>query len=423
MQRIRTGSTAALYTPVTLALVFIVATSYLGLGFVMPLRALYGREIGATSVEISAMASVFLLAGFLATPLIGWAIDRFSYRTILALGLLIHTCTTLAYIFAQNPWLLIALRAIEGIAAAGVLPPARALMNTITPRTRQGEALGLVSAAQTSGILIGPAAGAFLASRAGYALSFLLAASPLALGVVVTMLLLPAVHNQHGEYITRHTYDVSVIRMTDTSILGIWLGGVRELFSRSLNIAYLFQFLLFIANGVAASIWSLYMLDRGASLPMIGLSFTTFALPIIFLAPLAGRFSDCTGRYLPLVSGLLLCAITFTLYSLPLSPLWIVVISVLEGAALSIVRAGVDGYLADVMPGDQKGKVQATYNAAGTAGSLLGSVGAGLLYLQSPGLPFLAEGALFLAALLVVLLLPGLRTLFSESKTIALRDS
>lgn len=411
MRRLRNGSTAALYTPVTLSLIFIVAISYLGLGFVMPLRALYGREIGASSVEISAMASSFLLAGFLATPLIGWATDRFSYRTILAVGLLIHTLTTLAYIYAQNPWFLIALRAIEGVAAAGVLPPARALMNTIAPRTRQGEALGLISAAQTGGILIGPALGAFLASRTGYTLSFLLSAIPLGIGVIVTLILLPNMRSQQGDYAT----DVAA-----TSVISLRRSALQGLFTRSLNIAYLFKFLLYIANGVAASIWSLYMLDRGASLTMIGISYTTFALPIIFLAPFAGRLSDRFGRYRPIIIGLLLCSITFTLYYLPLNPLWIIMISILEGSSLAIVGAGVDGFLADVMPFDQKGKVQATYNAAGTAGSLLGSVGSGLLYLRTPGLPFLAEGMLYLATLIVSLSLPGLRTLFERRSTVEL---
>ena len=110
MRQVSNETVLTLYTPVTLALIFIVGISYLGLGFVMPLRALYGRDLGATSVEISLMASAFLLAGFLATPLIGWASDRFNYRTILALGLLIHTGTTLAYIVAQDPIFLIMLR-------------------------------------------------------------------------------------------------------------------------------------------------------------------------------------------------------------------------------------------------------------------------------------------------------------------------
>jgi hypothetical protein len=59
------------YTPVLLLLALIVSMSYLGLGFIMPLRALYGRTVGASSGEIGLMAASFLLAGFLAAPLMG----------------------------------------------------------------------------------------------------------------------------------------------------------------------------------------------------------------------------------------------------------------------------------------------------------------------------------------------------------------
>jgi len=271
----------------------------------------------------------------------------------------------------------------------------RALMNTIAPQSRQGEALGVVSASQTVGILIGPAVGSLLAARFGYAPSFLAAGIPLGMMAGIAMLVLPPVRSTQNQDQALHPQD---------SLL-------KTLFTRPLVLSYVLQMLLMVATGVGASVWTLYMADRGSSLLLIGLSFTTFALPIIFLAPLAGRLSDRVGRYPLLLLGLLLTGVTFCLYGLPLSPLWIVGISLLEGAAVAIVRAPVDGLLADVMPSEMRGKVQANYNAAGTIGNFLGATGAGILYLLSPGAPFVAEGALYLVIMLV-LLLPGMARLF-----------
>ncbi len=411
MQKVEKNS-IALYTPITILLIIIVGLSFLGLGFVMPLRAVYGRQVGATSVEIGAMSFSFLLAGFLATPFIGWLTDRVSYRSILAVGLLLHMGVVLTYIAVQNPLPLIALRAVEGIAAAAVLPPARALMNSTAPRTRQGEALGLISAAQTFGILIGPAVGALLASQTGYTLSFLIAGIPLGIAAGVTFFLLPAVRSQSPEQLQKQRVEMGQIGQRARR------QELASLFSRPLTLAYILQFIFYIANGVAISIWSLYMLDRGASLPVIGLSYTTFALPIVLIAPVAGRLSDRFGRYWLMLLGLLCGGGAFCLYSLPLTPLWIVIISILEGSAIALSRSALDGYLADVMPGDKKGKVQANYNAAGTAGSLFGSIAAGILYLHSTGLPFLAEGLLYFATIFV-LLLPGLSRMFAR-KTLQL---
>ena len=382
------GSNNGIYTPAILMLIFIVGVSFLGLGFVMPLRALYGREIGASSAEIGLMTGSFLLAGFIASPAIGWFADRFGYKNILWIGLLLHALLMLAYIPAQDPILLIGLRALEGIASVSVLPPTRALMNTLAPRTRQGEALGLLSASQTTGILIGPALGAVLASQAGYILSFVIASIPLVLAAIVTIIFLPS----------QKKPALALSEGTEPLI-------VPGLFTSPLLLAYSLQVVVMIINGVVMSIWSLYMIDHGASLPLIGLSYTTFALPIIFIAPIAGRLSDRYGRYWPFLLGLSFTGIIFYIYSLPIITAWaIVFISVLEGASAAIARSALDGLLADVMPQEAKGKVQANFTAAGLIGNLLGATFSGLLYGISSGLPFFIEAVICCTAFLVLLL-------------------
>jgi len=125
---------ATIYTFPVLVLIITVGVSYLGLGLVMPLRALYGRQIGASSAEIGLMTTSFLLAGFLATPGIGWLSDRSGYKNVLWIGLLLHAVLMIAYIFVQDPVMLIGLRGLEGIASVSVLPPARAMMNTLARR-------------------------------------------------------------------------------------------------------------------------------------------------------------------------------------------------------------------------------------------------------------------------------------------------
>jgi MFS family permease len=398
MRQLTNGKSDTLYTPTALMLIMIVGISFLGLGLVMPLRALYGRQIGASSTEIGLMTASYLLAGFLASPGVGWLTDRFGYKNVLWVGLLLHAVLMLAYIPAQNPVLLIGLRACEGIASVSVLPPTRAMMNTIAPRTRQGEALSLLSSAQTVGILIGPAVGAILANQTGYTLSFVIASVPLVLAALVSLIFLPI----HGKRVVSSSESRGAV--------------LSSLFTRPLMIAYTFQVVLMTTNGVVMAVWSLFMLDRGASLPLIGLSFTTFALPIIFIAPLVGRLSDRYGRYWLFLAGMALMGGIFCLYSLPSVTAWaIVFISILEGSASAIVRSALDGFLADVMPQDAKGKVQANYSAANFIGNLIGATVAGLLYGLTPGLPFFVTGLVCLCACLV-LLLPGLAEQFHTAR-------
>lgn len=386
-----------LYTPPVLLLAAIVGVSFFGAGFVMPLRALYGRSVGATGIEIGLMASSFLLAGFLAAPLIGRLTDRLGAGNVLWVGLLGHALLVLAYIPAQDPIVLIGLRALEGIAAAAAYPPARALMNRLAPATRQGEALGALASAQTAGILLGPVLGVLLASQSGYNAAFALASLPLALGMVVTLLFLP--RRASGETMASETAS---------------RGGWRVAFTRPLTLTYALQAALGMSGGVIITIWSLYMADRGAPLPLIGLSYTTWAIPSVLLTPLAGRFSDRVGRFWPLTLGFALFGLVFLAYGFPLTPITIIVVSGLEGIPAAMLSASLGGLLADSTPTSARGRAQANFSAAGTLGSLISSVLAGALYATGPGVPFVVVGLVYLLTP-VALFVPALRRLVTQS--------
>src|SRR5436853_220883 len=97
----------AISTPPIILLTFIVGISFMGLGFVIPLQTLYGRQIGATSTEIGLMTAAPLLTGFLVAPLIGRTIDRLGQRRVLWSGLSLHALLFLAYALVHMPiWLI-----------------------------------------------------------------------------------------------------------------------------------------------------------------------------------------------------------------------------------------------------------------------------------------------------------------------------
>jgi MFS family permease len=270
-------------------------------------------------------------------------------------------------------------------------------MNRLAPATRQGEARGMLASAQTAGILLGPVIGVLLASQSGYNAAFALASLPLALGVVTALLLLP-----------RRANEETAASNAESD------GGWRVAFTRPLTLTYVLQAALGMSGGVIITIWSLYMADRGASLPLIGLSYTTYALPSMLLTPLAGRFSDRVGRFWPLTIGFALFGLVWIVYGFPLTPITIIIVSGLEGIPASLLSASLGGLLADSTPANARGRAQANFSAAGTFGSLVSSVLAGALYVTGPGIPFVVVGVVYLLIPLV-LFLPALRHLISRS--------
>lgn len=395
LRALRQRSTSGgVYTPAILLLVFVVGTSYLGVGFILPLRALYGRSVGASSGEIGLMASAALLTGFFAAPPIGRLSDRLGHGYVLFVGLVVHALLVLAYIPIEDPALLIALRGLEGIAMVGILPPARALANTLAPPSRQAETLGLLSAAQTVGILLGPTFGLLLASAVGYHDAFLVASAPLAAGAALAWFFLPRRATVYaGETASR--------------------AQTSALFTRPLLLAYSLQVILATTQGVGAAVWTIYMADLGASPLMIGLSFTTFAVPIILLAPIAGRMADRHGRYWYVLLGLAICGVLFVIYGLPINPLWLVVLSVPEGIAAAFARTAIDGLLADATPPELRGRIQAVYSAAGTGSAFVVATISGFIYGLYRGLPFFMVGGIFLVGA-AALLLPSVARMFAS---------
>lgn len=428
---VRGGGVAAgatLYSPTFVLLTATVCVSYLGVGFILPLRALYGQRLGASSFEIGLMASVALLTGFLAAPPIGALADRVGQRTVLWLGLLVHGFLVLAYIPINSPLPLIGLRGLEGIAIVGILPPARALMNAIAPPGRQGEALGVLGSAQMVGLMLGPALGTLLASQVGWAPAFLVAAAPLFAGAVLARRYLPAGVPHLRAPLTSSLpaaadegRDVGPAPTGDEILPGAPATSasappsmLSRLFAPRISLAYGLTAALALTQGVISAIWAIYMRLRGASLELIGLSYTTFAITALILAPLAGRFSDRRGRFRPLVAALALYAVLYCLYAAPIGPWWLILLSGVEGISGAVARSATDGLLADVTPPDLRGRVQANYSAAGTAGAFLMALLAGLLYGASPGLPFLVVGIAFALVGAALLLLPPLRRTFPE---------
>src|SRR5205085_3615211 len=123
-------------------------------------------------------------------------------KEIMIVGLTAQAALSLIYLFIADPILFIILRFVEGIAAAAILPSARALIVDTIPAEKQGEAYGIFNAFFNAGFLLGPGIGGFLATT-GYASAFIGAALFRLIAVVLVVFLIHpekrAVHTVSNE--------------------------------------------------------------------------------------------------------------------------------------------------------------------------------------------------------------------------------
>src|SRR5437764_913485 len=126
-----------------LAISLSVCAAYAGIGMVGPVRVLFAQAHGASLVIIGAMASAYLISNFVFQYPVGWLADRWGRKEVMILGLLSQAILSLAYLFVADPILFVVLRFVEGMAAAAILPSARALIIDAVPEEQQGEAYGV----------------------------------------------------------------------------------------------------------------------------------------------------------------------------------------------------------------------------------------------------------------------------------------
>lgn len=148
----------------------------MGSGEVLPFLSLFTESLGNfTKAQVNLYSGIAFSATFLMTaivsPIWGRLADRIGRKPMLlraALGMsIVYTLTG----FSSNVWQLIGLRFLMGF-FNGYVSNANALVAKDTPKVFSGQALGIVVTGYTSGALVGPLLGGFLADLFGYRMPF-----------------------------------------------------------------------------------------------------------------------------------------------------------------------------------------------------------------------------------------------------------
>jgi MFS family permease len=361
-----------------LAVSFVVAAAYTGIGMVGPVRVLYARQQGASLQIIGAMASAYLVANFVAQYPSGWLADRWGRRRMMILGLVAQALLSVAYIFVVDPLLFVVLRCAEGLAAASVLPSARALIADAVPDEQRGRAYGFFGACFNFGFLLGPAIGGLLAST-GYTSAFWGAALCRVAALIIVLVFVPGVQ-AHVYLATAHGRSGPVPR--------------RALFRLPLVGAYLLAFGDYLYLGFDLALMPLWMHDHlGATVTVIGLAYVAWAIPGVIVAPFGGRIADRSRRSrLILIFGLAQVPI-YVVYGLATTAWLVVGFFAVQAVVYSCVQPAVDAHLAVASPVEARARVQGMFSTVGLAGAFVGANLLTPLYTLDFRLPLFALGA------------------------------
>jgi EmrB/QacA subfamily drug resistance transporter len=120
------------------------------------------REFSASTSALQWIVSAYTLVFASLQITAGGLGDRFGRKRWFLIGIILFGITSAVAAFSQSVEMLIAARAVQGLAAAFILPLSLSLVSAAFPPEERGRAIGIWTAISVSGLAFGPIIGGFV---------------------------------------------------------------------------------------------------------------------------------------------------------------------------------------------------------------------------------------------------------------------
>jgi len=345
------------------ALVAANAVVALGYGVVAPVLPQLARHFGVSISAATFVITAFAVMRLLAAPPTGRLVQRLGERRIYVSGLLIVAVSTAACAFAESYWQLLTFRALGGVGSTMFFVSALGLMIRMSPPDARGRVAGLFSGVFLVGSVIGPVVGSLTAGL-GLSAPFVIYGVLLLFAAAVVLVSL-----RHSPLAGPAAKDQPTVTLRTALGNRAYRAALLSNFATGWSLFGLRFALvpLFVAEGL------------GQSPGVAGLALTAFAVGNVIAVFPSGRLSDSVGRKPLLVSGLLLAGLSTAVLGLaPSLPLFLGG-ALIAGLASGVFNSPQQAAVADIIGPARGGTAIATFQMMSDFGSIVGSMGVGLI--------------------------------------------
>jgi len=336
-----------------------------GMSQIAPILPLYIKQIGVHDSDAIARFSglafgITFIVSAVFSPIWGIAADKFGRKPMLLRASLGMAVVIGCMGFAHNVYVLIGLRLLQGV-ITGYSTACTTLIATQTDKEHSGWALGTLSTANTSGSLIGPTIGGFIAEKWGLQSSFFLTGGLMMIAFVTTALFVK-------ESFARP--DTSVLRMKE-----VWSGIPRKSLTMTLFITF---FVLTVSMYAIEPVITVYISELSRNTGHIalvaGIAFSASGLANILAAPRLGKLSDKAGAHKVLLGALIAAGIVMIPQALVSDPWQLTGLRFLLGLAAAGLSPSVNTLIKKITPDSLTGRVFGFNMSAAYLGVFGGSV-------------------------------------------------
>lgn len=369
------------------------ALSEVGIGFILPILPLFLARRGGSASLIGLIFAAGVAGRLISQYPAGRLSDRFGRRGVIVGSMFAYSLLFPVYLLPLPPESLIALRFVHALVGGAYVPAAMALVADLAPEGGRGSAFGRMRASDMVGVLLGPALGGLVA---GYRIdAIFLGGFAICLLATISLLRLPRspATARDSEPEVPVPLSTLVRRLLPVAVLALpvyWTFGTYD------------------------TVWSLYITSRGATPFMVGLSFASYALPIVLLGGWLGVIGDRLGYVRAAALALVAFGLLAGTYPFISSVTLLILIGVVEGALTAAGNPALQSAVSMVAPPGAQGRMQGLYGVMLALAEIGGAVGGGFLYAFGPRYSFLAVTAICLAGAAIGVVLDRQRRVHAE---------
>ncbi|HEY4432251.1 MAG TPA: MFS transporter [Paenibacillus sp.] len=366
--------------------------AFTGIGLVVPIMPTYMNELGISGSTVGLLVASFSLAQLLVSPFAGRLSDRIGRKKVIVAGLIVFAFSELLFGLANVSWLLFVSRLLGGVGAALIMPAVMAYVADTTSFEERAKGMGLINAAITTGFIIGPGIGGYLAEL-GMRVPFFCAAGAAGVAALITVLILPESLSEEKRM------EAKVSKNNQESFFTQLMRSYREPYFFGLIIVFVMAFGL--AN--YETVFGLFVDHKFGFTPKdiaFVITFGSIAGAVVQVSAF-GWILNKFGEN-KVISTCLLVAALFILLTLFVSGFWaIITVTFVVFFAMDILRPAVGTQLSKMAGESQQGFVAGMNSAYTSLGNIAGPIVAGYLFDLSINFPYMA--AAFVLALCFVL--------------------
>jgi MFS transporter, DHA1 family, multidrug resistance protein len=338
--------------------------AFLGIGLVIPVLPTLMNELGITGTTVGYLTAAFAIAQLIVSPFAGKAADKYGRKIMIVIGLFIFGASEFLFGIGKEIEMLFFSRILGGISAAFIMPAVTAYIADITNLDTRPKALGYMSAAISTGFIIGPGIGGFLAEF-GTRIPFIFAGALGTLAAILSIVLLsePNRTSENNEQVSE----------TKNSF--------KRIFAPKYFLAFI---LIFIASfGLAAfeSFFSLFVDHKFQFTPSdIAIVITGGAIfGAVSQVILFDRLTRIWGEIKLIRYSLLLSAVLVYLMTVVHSYASILIVTFIVFVGFDIFRPAVTSYLSNIA-GNEQGFVGGMNSMFTSLANISGPILGGILF-------------------------------------------